>query len=372
MIDLLLTRSGPLNVTPAVERYARQLRRSGFTGSMHGMELDYGEPRPRVDFVDALHTFRRPFQGTVRRIVALLGWQLFQVVTLVRLRPRVIQFCDVFSVFPSLLAKLLWRARLVFDIRDVVKLAASHHGRGAALFLGSIEALGALWSDAVVVVDQPLVDAMPRRVRQECFVIPNAPLQDLFTGPSFSGDGKVRVNLAGFISFRRNLAAWCGIRERNTNLILDLYGTIADEETRGILDRHGLADVVRVSHQEALERTRTCDAAALMYDPSIGINRFAAPNKYYEALMFGKPIICAEGMGLAAEVEKWDCGMVLPYGNEHALEDAVKRLSTPGERERLGANARRLFIEAYRGRGEREMTRLYSRLGILPQALPKE
>jgi glycosyltransferase involved in cell wall biosynthesis len=364
MQDILFVRSAPLNVTPAVERYARFLRRTGRGKPLLGLELDYGQPRPPVDFVDELHSLRRPFKGMAQRAVAMLAWQAFQVRTLVRLRPDVIQFCDVFSVGPALLAKLLWRAKVIYDIRDVAKLAVSHRGWLTAQTLGLVEAIGTMASDAVIVVDRPLVEALPRRVRAECFVVPNTPPQDLFTEATFSENDRLCVNLAGFISHRRNLEAWCAVAARRTDVVLDLYGTIADDQTRDVLARHGLADVKRLKHADALERTRGCDAVALMYDPSIGINRYAAPNKYYEALMFAKPIVCAEGMGLAAEVREWDCGFVLPYGDEGALERALERLKELSERRRLGDNARRLFVDRYKGRGEMEMRRLYAKVGI--------
>lgn len=368
MTEILFIRSAPLNVTPAVGRYARFLRSTGGAKTLHGLELDYGQPRPAVDFVDELHTLRRPFQGTLQRVMAMLAWQLYQLRILFRLRPRLIQFCDVFSVPAVLVAKLLLGARLVFDIRDAARLAVSHRGWLVGHLLGALEGIGALASDAVIVVARPLAAALPPSVRDGCFVIPNAPPVDLYKAPRFSDDGRLRVNLSGFVSYRRNLEAWCAVSTRRKRLALDLYGNVADEATQRILEMYGIPAVLRLDHAEALKRTEDCDAVTLMYDPSIEINRFAAPNKLYEALMLGKPIVCAVGMRMADELLEWDCGLAVPYGDVDALEAAVERLSNIDERARLGGNARNLFLERYSGCAEREMTRLYTQLGLTLQA----
>lgn len=366
--EVLMVRSAPLNVTPAIERYVQALRKFEFTGGISGLELDYGTPRPPVAFVDRVSSFGHAFERTSERIVALGLWQLFQVACFARQRPRLIQFCDVFSVLPAVVSKFLFGSRLVFDIRDVASLSVSHRGPFVAWVLGTVESFGANLSDAVVVVDDPLLEVLPPSARSRTFVIPNTPSIDLFKDFVFSSDDGLRVNLAGFISHRRNLEAWLIVRSRVPRLALDMYGTIADETTRRMLDAVGLGAVEKLDYAASLNRTVYADAIALMYDPSIGINRYAAPNKYYEGLMLGKPIVCAEGMGLAREVVDWRCGFAVPYGDPDALEKVVECLREPSERLRLGKNARELFLSRYAGRAEREMSRLYRQIGLLGES----
>lgn len=365
MRPLMFVRSGPLNVTPAVERYATFLRTAGCTNTFLGLELDYGAQRPPVRYVDRLLSMPHSFAGTRERIAAVVSWQVYQTRRLLSEKPDVVQYCDVFSVFPALIAKAAVGSRLIFDIRDVAKLAVSHRGRVVTTVLGAIEALGAIASDAVVVVDEPLLSALPKAVRRRAFVVPNTPNTDVFDGFRFGSAEQLRVNLAGFISFRRNLAAWLEVRSRRSEVQLDMYGSIADERTRGMLEEHGISSVEKVAYREALERSRDCDVVSLMYDPTIGINRFAAPNKYYEALALGKPVICAQGMGLSREVEDAGCGYAIPYGDVDALEAVVVSLLNPELRRTMGERARDLFKRRYMGRAEREMRRLYESTGVL-------
>lgn len=361
---VLFARAMPLNVTPAVERYVKFLRENGFSGRIVGAELDPGSSRTPVNFVDELFTTGGSFDGLGNRARALAAYQAFLVRTVAHVRPDIIHFCDVFSAIAGVTGKLLKSARLVFDIRDPVKLSTSHYGRFVPSALHLFESLAARVSDGIIVVSPALMDFVPRSARKRAVLMPNSPEEDRFTGYEFSHDDHITISLAGFVSHRRNLDAWCRVVRNDPKLKLDLYGTIADEQSRQILVAHGLEEVIRVSHEEALARSRAADIMALMYDPSIIVNQFAAPNKFFEGLMLGKPIICAKGMRLGEQLTREDCGLVVPYADVEALGAAVAILRDLAVRRRMGENARRLFEREYLGQAREAMRTLYSRLGL--------
>jgi glycosyltransferase involved in cell wall biosynthesis len=358
----MFVRSAPLDCTPAVARYMTFLRDAGFLGRLRGLE--YGFREREATSADVI-TMRRSFGNSRERVVGLLAWQVFQIRALVRERPELVQFCDVFSALPALLAKYILGARLIFDIRDNAKPSLRHKGWLISELVGALESLTALSSDAVVVVNNPLKATLPSVAARTAFVIPNVPLTDQFDGYRFSESGPLVANLAGFVSFRRNLEAWCAVQASSARIKLDLYGDVADAQTGAILAQYSLRDVKRCSHREAIERMRQADVVSLMYDPSIAINRFATPNKYFEALMLGKPVICATGMRLADELAGAGCGLAVEYGDRAALAAALERLSDITERRRMGTAARQLFEHEYLGTAERTMRRLYQAVGVL-------
>lgn len=366
-MKFIFVRSAPLNVTPAVERYASFLKNEGFGGEVQGFELDFQPNRPAVRFVDHVVGQKTLFETTRERILALMKWQFYLTRRLLRERPQIVQFCDVFSAIPAMLAKWFKGAKLVFDIRDPVKPSVSHWGPIISKALSSVEELAALTSDAVIVVSKPRLRFLPNCIQAEAFVVPNVPRQDSFDGLQFSNNGQMLVNLAGFISYRRNLSAWCELQRQDNYVTLDVYGAVPDAQTRAILNHYAISNVPRIGHAHALERMKRADVVSLMYDPLIEINRFASPNKYFEALMLGKPVLCARGMMLEREIEEADCGLVVPYDDLDALTSAVERIKDKKERERMGSNARRLYEEVYRGMPERTMMTMYRSIGVIPE-----
>jgi glycosyltransferase involved in cell wall biosynthesis len=307
---------------------------------------------------------RRPFATTVDRVLGLAQWQLFLGRVIGAERPDIIQFCDVFSAVPALVAKYATGARLIFDIRDNAGLSVRHRSVLAAYLLDALERFAAVASDSVVTVSIPLKETLPPAAQRHTIVIPNAPLGDTFDKFQFSGNGELRVNLAGFVSHRRNLVAWCRLSSDRPTVHLDLYGNVADDQTRCILRDYGVTGIESCPHPESIRRMSLADVVSLMYDPAVPINVYAAPNKYYEALMLGKPIVAAKGMKLAREIVEHDCGVEVDYGDVGALRNAMDRFTDLGVRQRMGMHARQLFEERYLGAVEHAMDTLY--VDVLP------
>jgi glycosyltransferase involved in cell wall biosynthesis len=363
---ILFARSGPLNMTPAVERYADFLRRAGFKGELLGVELDYQPDRPEVRFVDELDALRASYSNTLQRLWMLARWQAFQLRSFWRRRPDVIQVCDVFSALPALVVKWLRPTVLVFDVRDPARLTLRHWGRVPSALLGWLESFTEARSDVVVMVSEPLKQLLDPGVQARTVVVPNAPQQDRFEGPWFSADGKLRISLAGFISHSRNLTAWCEVARSRPDVQLDVYGNVYDDKSREILARYGIPPPRSLPHADAMARMVQSDAVSILYDPTIEVFRYSAPNKFFDALMLGKPVLCAKGMHLTDEVASAGCGLAVTYDDPSDLARALDLLKDEGTRRRMGEAARRHFVERYLGAPDRARREVYRRAGVLP------
>jgi len=365
-VRIVFIRSGPLNMTPAIERHVSFLRDAGFQGECLGLELDFQPNRLPVTFVDRLESLSASYRTTPQRLWMMARWQLFQLRRLLAARPDVVQFCDVFSAVPALVVKWLRGARLVYDVRDPAALSTSHWGRLVSGLLGWVESFAAARSDVVVMVSEPLRELLPPGTQARTVVIPNAPPVDTFRGMRFSSDEKLRVSFAGFISHRRNLEAWCAAAAGDPSIVLDLFGAVYEDQTREILARYGLPEPKSIPLAAATQRILDADVVSIVYDPSIVVNQYTAPNKYFDALMLGKPILCARGLLLEREVEEAGCGISVRYGDPADLARALETLRDIDHRRAMGNAARRLFERRYRGLATRSREEVYRRAGVLP------
>jgi glycosyltransferase involved in cell wall biosynthesis len=361
---IAFVRTGPLNLTPAVERNVNFLRAGGYRGEIVGLELDFQANRPAVSFVDALDSQTASYRNTAERIWMMARWQLFQLRRLLRRRPDVVQFCDVFSALPALVIKWTRGAKLIYDVRDPARLTLRHRSRLGSAVLGWLEEFTAARSDVVIQVSEPLKALLKGDIQARTVVIPNAPLEDAFSSFAFSTDGKLRVSLAGFISHGRNLAAWCELARKDAGVVLDLYGAVYEDRTRRILSRFGIPEPKSLPQGEAIARMAASDVVSIMYDPSLEVNRYTAPNKFYDALMLGKPVICAEGLLLAQEIARVQCGLAVPYGDSEALARAMALLRDLRTRRRMGEAARQHFLNHYHGAPARARGEVYRRAGL--------
>lgn len=365
-MEIVFVRSAPLNLTPAIERHVSFLRAAGFRGGLSGLELDFHPERRPVEFVTHVERLRASYRTRSQRVLMMVRWQLHQLRYLWRVDPEVIQICDVFSAVPALLVKWLRGSRLIYDVRDPAAMTLSHWGKAIATALGRLEAFALDHSDAVVMVSEPLKALLPEGTQTRTVVIPNAPQEDDFDRLRFSEDGRLRVSLAGFISHRRNLEAWCQAARAEPDVELQIYGAVYDEVSRGILARFGMEDPRGLSHRDAIARMAESDAVSIMYDPEIELNRYVAPNKFFDALMLGKPVVCSRGMLLAEEIQATGCGLVVPYGDSRALAGALATLRDAATRRRMGEAARCHWEQKYLGLPNRARADLYRVAGLLP------
>ena len=104
----------------------------------------------------------------------------------------------------------------------------------------------------------------------------------------------------------------------------------------------------RVDYAAAISLSQSADALFATYDPSIPNHRYSSPNKVFEAMMLGKPVVVAANTNMDRMIEQANCGLVVPYGDEDALEQALSRLACdPDLRRRLGECARQAYESTY-------------------------
>jgi len=111
---------------------------------------------------------------------------------------------------------------------------------------------------------------------------------------------------------------------------------------------HNIQYLGYIPHSRVVEETRKADILFAFYDPSIPNSRYASPNKVFEAMMCGKPIIVNSESAAGTLVRKESCGVTIPYGDSEALRTAILMLKArPDLRRELGTNGRRAYEERY-------------------------
>lgn len=82
----------------------------------------------------------------------------------------------------------------------------------------------------------------------------------------------------------------------------------------------------KLPYKKTLELENSCDIMMAIYDPKVPNHYYAAPNKFYEALMLGKPLIMAKNTGMDDVVSKYEIGEVIDFRPEN-LKAAMDRLA---------------------------------------------
>jgi glycosyltransferase involved in cell wall biosynthesis len=364
---VVISRSNPVAPDPRVEKEAQSLSAAGYSVQIIGWDRT-GQLATQEDR-GGIRIHRLPIRAEYARGVgnlpALLRWQMGLARWLVHHRRDydIIHACDFDTILPALWCQRLWGKVVVYDIFDFY----ADHLRATPEWVKSlirrVDLSLVRRASAVILADdsrrEQIAGAAPRLLE----VIYNSP-PDVFdqVHPAERPAGSaLHLAYIGLLQVERGLLQMLDALKRHPDWTFDLAGFGGDQE-RILASAAGLVNVRwhgRIPYERALQLSAAADALFATYDPAIPNHRYASPNKLFEAMMLGKPVLVCEHTNMDRIVAGLDCGLMIPYDDIPALEAALRRLASDAAlRRRLGENARRAYVETYGW--ERMQSRLLS------------
>jgi len=110
--------------------------------------------------------------------------------------------------------------------------------------------------------------------------------------------------------------------------------------------------VGRVPVDMVLPMTEKADAVFYIFDPENPNGKLATPNKLFEAMVCGRPIICTGGTYCAEITEREGLGLAVEYSKEALKKAIIKLRDDPELRAKMGRNALKAAITKYNWQNE--------------------
>jgi len=370
---VLFCRSNPIAPDPRVEKEARSLSNAGYTVRILGWDRSGALPyKEEVEgFTIQRLSIKAGFGKGMMNLPQLLRWQIGLVMWLVRHHKEfdIIHACDFDTLIPAMICKKLWGKKVIYDIFDFY----ADHLRSTPEFIKrmikSVDLKMIDRVDAVILADesrrQQIAEAHPKRI----VVIYNSPqdvMSNLTAMQTTRRHHDLEIAYIGLLQVERGLLELLEVLKNHPEWTLLLAGFGGDEK-RILEAAESMTNVFwfgRVSYERALQLSYDTDVLIATYDPAIPNHRFSSPNKLFEAMMLGKPIIVAQGTNMDSIVEQLDCGVVIEYGDVRALEEILVRMQfNPQFRRQLGLNARNAYEQVFNwSRMEERLIKLYKRI----------
>jgi len=355
-IKVLICRSNPIAPDPRVEKEAQSLLKAGYQTHLLGWDRTGELPTHEETAWGIIERLpiRAGYARGILNFFPLLRWQFGLLVWLLRHSDEftLLHACDFDTILPTLFCARLKKKKLIYDIFDFY----ADHLRNTPEFIKALIRRVDLWAigraDGLILVDESRIEqiagAKPRRLA----VIYNTPQDLRSTAQAQLGSAASSIRLAyvGLLQYERGLIELIEVMQRHPDWRLDLAGFGGDEAAirqraagNSNIRWHG-----RVPYSQALELSRQANVLVALYDPAIPNHRYASPNKIFEAMMLGKPVIVARGTNMDRIVEDAQCGLVVNYGAADELEETLARLERDAElREKLGRAARQAYEQHY-------------------------
>lgn len=354
----MVIRSGNILYGARVRKIAKSLSNRYSVFTLGWNRKGYSKTVSEVDISYNLFNLKAPLGKTTLVVYYPFFW-MWVLFKLIVLRPKIVHACDLDSALPSYIYKILFRKKLVFDICDRFGMANFYKSKLLGL-VNALEESLARKSDVLITVAQKLIETFQKKPEHYTLILncpedhtikkistSNSQFTLVYTGPIMRGRGIERIAEA--------------IKDIS-GVLLVIAGWVIDKEFFNQITKlpnvkyEGVLTPVK-----ALELESSCDAMISLYNMEVLNYRYAMPNKTFEAMMCGIPLITNVALELTDEI---GCGIKVEHNDLNQIRSAIISLRDNGEmRKTLGTNGRRAFEEKYNwGIMEKKLYQIYDGL----------
>lgn len=335
---------------PRVEKYVDFYRQKNIPYTLLGWNRS-----EKVQEKENTTYFHRPaaFGAGVGNARALVSFNSFLFKTLRKTRKQysTIHACDLDTVMPALAMKLLYRKRVVFDIFDWYSHSRNIDSRLFRMLIGFCEWFAVKFADAIVLCDSERRGQIPWRVPdRKLMVLPNVPAYTETPPRKKLREAGYDLLLAyvGIFGTSRGLEDLVAVVSEMPRVRLTIagFGELQPlvEENAG--KAPNISFVGKADYKTGLQIMADADLICAMYYKDIPNHIYAAPNKFYEGLYLGNPILTTIGTIPGTKCEKEKIGFAIDEGRD-AIRDFLLQIN-PQEIEMRGRNAKQLWENKYK------------------------
>lgn len=283
-------------------------------------------------------------------------WMWFVIWTLLKEKNvDKIHACDLDTAFPAVVYKKLFnrKATVIFDVFDWFSDNLGDQNAIIRAVFKFMEKVSVDNSDNIMICEPERREQIPYKLKRESLVLPNIPSFNEYSFLSENSEYKFDNDLftfayvGGFIYDRFLMELLQMAEEGRINLLIAGYG---DEDLYqkclSLQGRPNFKYMGKVEYKKGLNIMYNADVIYAMYCKMSRNNVFAAPNKYYETMLLGKPIISTKGTILEKKIVHNQIGYVIEESVDE-LRSLINSLKKE-DIERLGKNARNLWNNKYK------------------------
>lgn len=347
---VVILRANDMQTDPRVQKYINALDETCTSYFLVGWDREGNNPPvENAIFYKRKNGYNLGKKAVVGRL--LFAGFLFRALMKNKDKYKTIHACDFDTVLPALLIGLLFKKKVIFDIFDWFSDTIETGIKVLDTLIRIFERYAAKKADYIILCEE-------ERRRQigiqhnTVLILPNIPVTSndfkFSDNMHYSNEGKLVVSYVGGFYYDRNIDILLNVCSKNENVILEIAGygdTNIEKMAKALSASPNIRFHGKVSYEYGLEVMRRSNLIYAMYCKTNKNHIYAAPNKYYESLLLGVPIITTEGIILAEKVKTYDTGYVI--GEEQ--EDLVKLFSSLDlyELEKKSNNCKKLWSSRY-------------------------
>ena len=347
---VIFLRSIDCHPDPRLQKYVDELDRKGIKCHVVGWDR---ENKYHDDNKYSYYKKLAKYGGGIRNSLGILGfnWYLFRKLINQRKGYSVIHACDFDTILPALFMKVFYGKKVIYDIFDWFVDGRHFNNKLLKKSILYLEKKALKYSDATIICDERRA-AQINFIPYNLFVLPNIPKikNSLLNFSDKTSEQSLRISYVGTMPSDRGLKKILESISKRKDIIFEIAGFgIMSELAHKYSDKYeNIIFHGTVNYEEGLRIMGMSDLIIATYEKTCRNNIFAAPNKYYEGLMLGKPILTTEGTIVGDSTKEFNTGFVVGENIED-YNSFFDRQNLKEECAIRGENAKKLWKSKYAG-----------------------
>lgn len=296
-----------------------------------------------------------PFGSLIAGLYFPIYW-LFLIIHLFRTNADIIHAVNFDSYLVAMIIAKIRKKPIIYDIydfySDMISLPAELNN--LKTLIKKIDIWAMKFADVLILADESRVKQVGTLNNKDLVIIYNSPREVEFKYTSTHDSKNITIFYGGGVGKDRGIEDIITAIDSLENVQLNVMGYCGYTDYREKLakkcnNRSNINLFLNaVPHDEIIKNTLNSDLLFALYDPAIPNNKYASPNKLFEAMMCGKPILVSDGTSMAKLVNRHKLGIVVPYGDVKSIRKAILSIkSNPRFAKELGENGKRAFHNFY-------------------------
>ncbi|MCI0479503.1 glycosyltransferase family 4 protein, partial [Candidatus Uhrbacteria bacterium] len=297
------------------------------------------------------------FSNFLLFVVTLPLFWLGCIWTMLRTEWDVVQCNDLDTLPAGLLAAKIRGKPVVYDAHEIYSgMIEPHVPKPVFALVQAVERTMVRHPDAVICVNERFAEilkgwgAPEPTVVMGCVPLAPVPKAQVEALRQSLGIGNRRAILyVGVLEPKRNLVELAEGFNRlawpDAVFVIGGFGSL-EGKIRAAASKN-VVFVGEVAPKDVPTYTHLADVLVAIYDPRERNNRDSVPNKLFEAMSGGKPIVVAKGTWTGDTAERVGCGIAVEYDGDAPFDAIRKVLDDPALYAKLSENGVRAYKETY-------------------------
>lgn len=321
--SIIMLRSTAIKNDSRIQKERKAFREEGHKVKIIGW--DRNKEFGSKELFENMELFRikSTYGSGMKNLFKLAIFQIYLANKLIKYRKEydIIFACDLDTGIMARIVSKILKKKMIYDIYDYY-IDCHNLPKVLNKFAENQEIKNINYADITIICTEQRKEQIKKADPKKLIVIHNSPeipenikgMKSIIQGKS----NKIKIVYVGILQDDRLLVEVGEIIKENPQYELHIggFGKYEDYFKDLAENYENIFFYGTLEYEKVLKLESECDVLFATYNPEIKNHKYSAPNKFYEAMALGKPIIVCKDTGIDKLVDENELGICIQYNKE--------------------------------------------------------